>query len=55
MQINTICFEQTNLDANPKAIQQKGFVGQLKNPDNEVVANQSMFVLTILENIKEIR
>ena len=31
------------------------FVGQLKNPDNEVVVNQCMFVLTILENIKEIR
>ena len=30
-------------------------VGQLKNPDDAVVANESMFVLTILEKIKETR
>ena len=28
-------------------------VGQLKNPDNVIVANESMFVLTVLENFKE--
>ena len=43
------------LDADPKAIQQIEFVGQLKNPDDAVVANESMFVLTILEKIKETR
>ena len=37
------------LDAGPKAIQQIEFVGQLKNQDNRIVANESMFVLTILE------
>ena len=38
------------------------FVGQLKNPDDAVVtnesmfvANESMFILTILEKIKETR
>ena len=40
---------QKELDVDPKAIQQKEFVGQLKNPDDAVVANKSMFVLTILE------
>ena len=40
---------QKELDVDPKAIQQKEFVGQLKNPDDAVVANESMFVLTILE------
>ena len=44
------------LDADPKAIQQIEFVGQLKNT-NGVNADgiQSMFVLTILEKIKETR
>ena len=46
---------QKELDADPKAIQQIEFVGQLKNPDDAVVANESMFVLTILEKIKETR
>ena len=40
---------QKELDVDPKAIQQKEFVGQLKNSDDAVVANESMFVLTILE------
>ena len=40
---------QKELDVDLKAIQQKEFVGQLKNPDDAVVANESMFVLTILE------
>ena len=46
---------QKQLDADAKAIQQIEFVGQLKNPDNVIVTNESMFVLTILENIKETR
>ena len=35
---------QEELDADPKAIQQIKFVGLLKNPDNEIIANESMFV-----------
>ena len=46
---------QEELNADPKVIQQIEFVGQLKNPDDAVVANESMFVLTILEKIKETR
>ena len=46
---------QKELDADPKAIQQIEFVEQLKNPDNVTVANESMFVLTILEKIRETR
>ena len=42
-------------EADPKAFQQIEFVGQLKNPDNEIDANESMFILTILEKIKEKR
>ena len=44
---------QKELDADPKAIQQIEFIGQLQNAVNETVANESMFVLTILEKIKE--
>ena len=36
---------QKELHADPKAIQQIEFVGQLKNPDNEIVANGFIFVL----------
>ena len=46
---------QKELDADPKAIQQIEFVGQLKNSDDQIVANESMLVLTILEKIKERR
>ena len=46
---------QKELDADLKAIQQIEFVGQLKNQDNVIVANEAMFVLTILEKIKETR
>ena len=46
---------QKELDADPKAIQQIEFVGQLKNSDDRIVANESMLVLTILEKIKERR
>ena len=47
---------QKELDADPKAIQQIEFVWQLKNL-GRINANrtQSMFVLTILEKIKETR
>ena len=34
---------------------QKEFVGQLKSPANAIVANESTFVLMILEKIKEMR
>ena len=46
---------QEELNADPKVIQQIEFVGQLKNPDDAVVANESMFVLTISERIKGTR
>ena len=39
---------QKELNAAPKTVQQIEFVGQLKNPDNAIAANESMFVLTIL-------
>ena len=43
---------QKELDANPKAIQQIEFVGQLKNVDGiNADGTQSMLVLTILEKI----
>ena len=47
---------QKELDADPKAIQEIEFVWQLKNL-GRINANrtQSMFVLTILEKIKETR
>ena len=46
---------QKELDADPKAIQKIELVGQLKIPKNEIVFNESMFVLIILEKIKETR
>ena len=46
---------QKELDADPKAIQQLEFVGQLQGPDNAIVANETIFVLTILEKNKETR
>ena len=48
-------IRQIELDADPKAIQQIEFFEQLKNPDSEIVPDESMFVLTILEKIKETR
>ena len=45
---------QKELDADPKATQQIEFVGQLKNTDGiNADAKQSMFILTILEKIRE--
>ena len=51
---------QKELDADPKANQQIEFVGQLKKlNDNgnatDIDPDQNMFVLTILEKIKETR
>ena len=46
---------QKELDADPKSIQQIELVGQLKNSDDAVVASESIFALTILEKIKEMR
>ena len=42
------------LDADPKAIPQTEFTGQLKNVDG-INADGTEFVLTILETIKEIK
>ena len=44
---------QKELDADRKTIQKIAFVGQLKNPDYEIAANESVFVLTILQKFKE--
>ena len=46
---------QKVLDADPKAIQQIEFVGQLKSPDDAIGVGGNMFLLTILEKIKETR
>ena len=42
---------QKELDADPKAIQQIEFIGQLK----KLNADESMFILTILQKIKQTR
>ena len=46
---------QNELDVDPKSIQQIEFFGQLKDPDDATVANESMFVLTVLEKVRETR
>ena len=46
---------QKELHTDPKAIQKIELVGQLKIPDSEIVGNESMFILTVLEKIKETR
>ena len=47
---------QKELDVDPKAIQQIEFVEQLKNADDvNADGTQSIFISTILENIKETR
>ena len=47
---------QRKLDADPKAIQQIKFVGQLQNTDGvNADGPQPMFALTILEKLKETR
>ena len=48
--------QQKELDADPKAIQQIELAGKLKNTDGvNADGEQSMFVLMILEKIKEAR
>ena len=44
---------EKELDADPKTIQEIKLVGQLINPDNEIVDNKFMFVLTILEKKRD--
>ena len=45
---------QKELDTDPKATQQTEFVGQLKDIDDiNADGAQSMFILTILEKMKE--
>ena len=48
---------QKELYADLKPIQQTEFVEQLKNPDSAIVANQSMFLLTVFKKkqINEIK
>ena len=46
---------QKELDDDPKAIQQKEFVGQLKKLDADDNNAEFMFVLTILQKIKKTR
>ena len=46
---------QKKLNADPKAIQQIAFVGQLKKLNNANNNPESMFILTILEKNKETR
>ena len=47
---------QKVLDADPKAIRQMEFIGQLKNEDSiNADGTQSMFVVKILDKIKETR
>ena len=51
-----IQVEKELFDADPKAFQQIEFFGQLKNVDGvNADGTQSMFVLTLLEEIKETR
>ena len=54
--IATDLSRQEELDADPEAIQQIQFVGQLKNVDGiDADVTQNMFVLTISGKIKETR
>ena len=54
--LNTVnLIRKKELDAALKPVPQTKFVGQLKNPNHVVVANESMFFLTILEKLKETR
>ena len=41
---------QKQVDADLKAIQKIEFVGQIKNPDDAIVANKSILVLKIYKN-----
>ena len=44
---------QKELHADPQAIQQMEFVGQLKKLNNAIVNPESMFILIILEKLKK--
>ena len=44
---------QKELDADSKAVQQIEFVGKLLRENNQVIANEYMFLLTTLEKTKE--
>ena len=44
---------QKELDSDPNGIMQIVFVGELRNADDATFNNESMFVLTVLEKIKE--
>ena len=44
---------QKELDADSKAVQQIGLVGKLLRENNQVIANEYMFLLTTLEKTKE--
>ena len=47
---------QKELDADPEKIKQIEFSGQLKNDNNQIFANETIFfILTILEKITETR
>ena len=41
------------LDPDPKAIQNTESVGHLKNPNDTIVANESMFLLSVLEKSRK--
>ena len=47
--------KQKELDDDLKAIQQIEFIRQLKNSEDEAFANESIFVIKILEKTKEKR
>ena len=61
LETNIKCFNrQKELDADPKASQQKDFIGQLNQLNSngnatDVCVDQNMSVLVILEKIKEAR
>lgn len=44
---------QKELDPDPNRIMQIVFVGELRNADDATFNNESMFVLPVLEKIKE--
>ena len=46
---------QKELDADPKSMQEIEFTGKLNDDDVNPDGAQSMFILTILEKIKETR
>ena len=53
--IAIISSRQKELDADPKPIPEIKLFGSLKNSDNAIDASESLFVLTILQKIKETR